>query len=215
MLVQVHALYPNGVPTGEHSPEEENDGWRCVDTEGPPNVYSLEGLPSGIVESLDASDSANMLLSISSAVKTNGNDQGIGNGSRNADAFTSNRGTNKIKINRRAQVSLTHRNKRENRALQQGERRLVAPNAPTGNHTLLVVRVSGIDQSPTYSASQLSDDVFGTSGDPANLVSAWSPSHSFHSDMLMLTFVSCLFNITAIPVSSLLGKQTQLCASHG
>jgi len=174
LLVQVDAFFPDGHPIGGNSPFEENDGWRCIDTTGAPNVYSLEDLPAGFIEKLRDDDSGNAHLSISSATKINGNGQS--NGLTDASS-TSNNGKSTIKVNPGATVKISRGNKNKNRDLQ--ERRKLAqahPGNPEGDHTLLAVRVIDIDfKAPTQTATQLSDDIFGRdgdpNGDPHNLVS--------------------------------------------
>jgi len=170
MLVQMDALYPDGVPFGEHSPEEDNDGWRCVDTTGPPDVFSLEDLPPGFIENLEPDDSGNSYLFISSAVKTKGNDERNGNSWLANASATSNNEKNTIKISPGATISISRGNMK-NRDLQEGRRLASAPGDPEGDHTLLVVRVTGTDSAPSQSAADLSDDIFGTYGDKHNLVS--------------------------------------------
>ncbi len=68
-LIKIHVLYPNGIPEGEEPPEAENNGWRCEDTWGTNGVYSLDGISSELIDSLDESDAGNTVLSISSAAR--------------------------------------------------------------------------------------------------------------------------------------------------
>jgi len=170
LLLQVDAFFAAGVPIAGNSMFEENDGWRCMDTTGAPIVYSLEDLPAGFIENLRDEDSGNALLSISSATKS----KGIGQSNRLADASasSSNNGKNAIKVNNGATVTISRGNNNENLNLQEGRRLAAAPpGTPNGDHTLLVVRVSGIDAIPSRTATTISGDVFGTDGDPLNLVS--------------------------------------------
>jgi len=183
MLVQVHALYPHGhVGRAE---EDENGGWRCVDTEKH-SVFSLEHLPPGFIESnhLDSSDSANSYLTISSARKINDNGvqehkaakmlfqhtnstvserSSLSSSATDASDSSNSNEKNKIMVSTGATVTFTRGTQSKGRELQQqGEgRRLVGAGDPTGIHTLLVVRVKDkTGDKPSKSASQLSDDIF-------------------------------------------------------
>lgn len=162
-------MYPNGVGDDGTTVEDDNDGWRCMDIAGSRIVYSLEDLPEGIIEELDTADSAETLLSISSVSKLQDNgrvgNDGMAGGCDGQNCYN---GENKIKVHQGATVSIIRGNQAQELISQHEERRL-APT--TGTSTVLVVRVrdpSGAQ--PSKTAAQLSDDIFGTNGDPHNLV---------------------------------------------
>jgi len=208
--VQVHAYYPNGGPT-EHSIWRENNGWRCVDATGSSDVYSLEGLPPGFLEELDGSDSGNSYLSISSAtmIKANGRSRGevwTADASAIPDAS---KGKNEIKVSPDATFFVIRGNRPRGRSLQEGRRRLVAPGDPTGDHTLLVVRVTDtIGDAPSKSLIQISRDIFGPAEfDQVNLVSELCIA----TRRLMILMYSFLF-----PLSCLLSlKRSRYIACSG
>lgn len=172
LLVQVDALYPDGVPIGETPPHEENEGWRCVGTIGPPDVYSLEDLPPGFIKKLHSKDSGSAHLSISSAIMIKGSEN-------KPSTSSSGKGgkENRIIVSPGATLNISRGNKKEKQAVE-GERRLASagPGDPQGDHTLLVVRITSGRNSPTDSAAQISDDVFR---DRVNLVSTLHYDNAF------------------------------------
>lgn len=208
MLVQVHALYPNA----SDAKEDMNGGWRCV--VGSHQVYSLEGegLPKDFVQSynLSARDSAQSYLSISAAnlVKVDGEKPLFGRSNTES-------GGNKIEISPNATIALT-REKR--RALMPTS--VVPPDLPTGDKTLLVVRVIDSDgNAPSLSASETSTAVFS---DAVNLVRSIAISLSpFVRDQaqrvvlvmylplasnITLTCLCFYFNCTEIAIHCLFGR---------
>jgi len=192
MLVQVHALYPNGHGDDGHVEEDENEGWRCVDTKKSQQVFSLEDLPTDFIKNnnLTASDSANSYLSISSATMIKDNDQRQEMmvkalfeqvNARISDSAGSTK--NRIKIGSDAAVTVS-------RTSSEGRRRLLSSGNPTGTHSVLVVRVSdGNRDAPTKPGPELSNDIFS---DTNNLVCE-SFDLSFLPLHMILTASCCHF----------------------
>jgi hypothetical protein len=126
-------------------------------------VYSLDGISSELIDSLDESDAGNTVLTISSAARVMHmpNMATIGPSTKmmtaDASAFAAVNEKDKIKILPGASVSLIRGNSR--RGLQeQNDRRLITS---TGNKKVLVVRITdAAGNAPTKNATQLSDDVF-------------------------------------------------------
>lgn len=169
LLLQVHALYPNG-PTNGRTVDNDHAGWRCYDMFGSQAVLSFQDLPQDILNDLDSADSAESFLSISSATTLQDNDRNFGDNLAGAtDESGSVGGTNTVKISSGATVKIIRGSEAQNRFVAQGG----VANAPTtGTSSLLVVRVTDRNgDSPRIDRAALSDGIFGTSGDPHNLVS--------------------------------------------
>jgi hypothetical protein len=167
MLVQVHALYPEGHGNNGHTVDEENGGWRCVDpTGGHQDMFSLKDLPADFVKTnkIEASDSGNSYLSISSATKRRVRRRRNNDGDDDQDDEA-----NMISIHPGAKVSIKRGVEESRRRLDEGGRRLIQAGDPRGARALLVVRVrDSIGDAPSLSASQLASDIFS---DRNNLVS--------------------------------------------
>lgn len=160
MLVQVHALYTEGHAADGRKVDDEYGGWRCVDRAGTQDVFHFQNLPADFIKKnkVDASDSANAYLSISSATKRKGRRR-----KENGDDDE-----NTIKIHEEAKVTIKRGVQESGRHLEEGGRRLVQAGDPTGARTLLVVRVTDKNRdSPSQSASQIASDIFS---DGNNLV---------------------------------------------
>lgn len=176
MLVQIHALYPKGHSNDGHTVDDENEGWRCVDT-ATDSVLSLSGLPAGFVKNtnLTASDSSSSFLSISAArtIKDDGEEQEemletlfqhANSRMNDAVATDEDKEKNRIEISPGASVSISRGS-----TSSDGRRRLVGAGDSTGKHILLVVRVTDrTGDAPSKRASELSSDIFSDSN---NLVS--------------------------------------------
>lgn len=177
MLLQIHAMYPNG-PNDGHLVDDDNDSWRCFDTASQVAqvVYSLQDLPSGIIKSLVVEDSAHSFLQISSTSKLQDNGLNFQNENMLAtsDAASHNidytHRTNKILVKPGATVSIIRGNEAQERIAQQEGGCRLAPKQ--GTNRVLVMRVTdSAGLAPTKSATQLSDDIFGTRSDQHNVVS--------------------------------------------
>jgi hypothetical protein len=130
MLIKIHVLYPNGIPEGEEPPEAENNGWHCEDTWGTNGVYSLDGISSELIDSLDESDAGNTVLTISSTdrVMHMPNMATIGPSTKmmtaDASVFAAVNEKDKIKIFPGASVSLIGGNSHHG-LQEQNDRRLI------------------------------------------------------------------------------------------
>lgn len=166
MLVQIHALYPEGHSINGHTVDEEYEGWRCVDPTGRhQDMFSFKDLPVDFIKTngIEASDSGSSHLSISSATTRRVKRR------KNNDDDDQDDETNTITIHPEAKVTIKRNVEESRRRLEEGERRLVQAGDPRGARTLLVVRVrDSSGDAPSLSASQLASDIFS---DVANLVS--------------------------------------------
>ncbi len=137
MLVQVHALYPEGHGNNGHTVDEENGGWRCVDpTGGHQDMFSLKDLPADFVKTnkIEASDSGNSYLSISSATKRRVRRRRNNDGDDDQDDEA-----NMISIHPGAKVSIKRGVEESRRRLDEGGRRLIQAGDPRGARALLVL----------------------------------------------------------------------------
>jgi hypothetical protein len=153
LLFQLDALFPDGGHGNGNSPIDDNEGWRCVLNDSDSSAYSIEGLPQGFFRNNLDLISGETILSVSSGRKFKAD------GSRK----------NTLGVAPGALVSAARSNGRNpNKSLRQrGGRELVMKE---GNPTVLVIRVSGLDDAPPQDANTLSDDIFGTFGDLVNMV---------------------------------------------
>lgn len=118
---------------------DEMDGWRCIVDSF--QVYELIGLPDNFTTSLEARDSATMLLNISSALLNQDNIF------QRSSTFTSS-----IEITDGANLTLSRIPKVKDGTVQAGD--------PMGQHRLLLVRVSDYTGDAPMPASDLQEAIF-------------------------------------------------------
>jgi len=200
MLVQAHALNIDGEPEAD-----ENQGWKCV--VGTHSVFSLEGLPPDFIQSnnLDARDSAISYLSISAAniYKSDPTKPLFGR------SIVPKTGGSKIIITADATVSLI---RQDRRALQQTAdtrtlQTVVPADEPTGDHTLLVVRV--IDKTgdaPSKSAYELSDGIFS---DAINLRSQYLACSGKKIDFVPATGTNVVGGVVDLTIPHIVSGRTK------
>ena len=133
------------------------------------HLYSLQDVPPGVLDKLHGSDSAKVHLTISSAEKTTSRPSIV-----HDNIFTQNipsnigEQMNTIRIHEGATVKLTRNVESNERKLQNG---FADTTDPQGNHSLLLVRVTdAANVSVSRQGNELSNDIFGTGGDPVNAV---------------------------------------------
>jgi hypothetical protein len=133
----------------------ESNVWRCLDGSDD-SMYSIEGLSDTFFEDNDPT-SGKSVLKISSAFKMKAQSKGKGN---------------KVVLNPGATIAISKRFKKWQSSAQQLRHPQRELYRKEGSPTILVVRViDNTGDAPTKLAGELSDKIFGTHGDPVNLVS--------------------------------------------
>jgi hypothetical protein len=144
-----------GVADGSDMAQTESDVWRCLDGSND-SMYSIEGLSDTFFEDNDLT-SGKSVLKISSVFKMKAQSKGKGN---------------KLVLNAGATIAISNSTKNWQSSAQQLRHPQRELYKKEGSPTILVVRViDNTGDAPTKSASELSDEIFGTHGDPVNLVS--------------------------------------------
>jgi hypothetical protein len=164
-VLQVDELVLSDVAeTHVKSPTHGIDRWRCFMQGDDHRMYSIEGLPDSYFQDNDV-ESAETLLEVSSAIMKKANNL------RKRNTLTVNPGAvvsaSRARGKRDGPGSVLKRSK-EGKNSGKNQRGLYVKE---GNPTVLVVRVSDLyGDAPSQNANKLSDDIFGTDGDVANLV---------------------------------------------
>jgi hypothetical protein len=160
LMFQVDELrFPDATEGSDMLAPTEKEVWRCLDGSND-SMYSIEGVSDTFFEENDVS-SGETVLKISSAFKMKAESKGKGN---------------KLVLDPGATIAISKRTKNRQSSTQKlrrpQQRELYMKE---GSPRVLVVRVisSITGDAPTKSASQLSDEIFGTNvlGDTVNLVS--------------------------------------------
>lgn len=168
LLVEVSLLRADG---------KEEIRWCCVFEEEQNAVYEIEGLPHDFFESKRTNiSSAETLMTVSSPVQQS---------TRPGAGILSSAGVQKMPYSSPYVLAVPPGSDIDIEKKTPGnDRKLVGTNIDSfsyhqrslvqkmGTSSVLAVRVSDkFGESPTRSATEISDDIFGTHGDPYNLVS--------------------------------------------
>lgn len=184
----------------------EKSEYRCVFQERGSATYSIEGLPDDFFDThKNKIKSAETLMKISYS-STIGDIAGSGAKSKRV-----------LKVPRAATIDFVPLPPGASRGKEgdSSERRLVQNE---GNSSVLVIRVTDeTGAAPTKTAAELSDDIFGTSGDKHNFVSVFHGlACRFKEVYSNKSSVYIAFNASpAVTILCVLRWETQLCSWRG